>query len=240
MHVFYPELVGELVHHLSVLPPPYDLLVTNATGDSVPVDAADLPSADRLATLEVENRGRDLWPLVQLANAGLLDAYDLVLKVHTKRSAWRDEHRGLPGTGRIWRERLLSDLLGERSNVEAVLGAFRQTPRLGMVTGDGSVLGPDFWGQDRRQASALMRRIGLRPTAESLVFAAGSMYWVRASVLRRLADLRLSRADFDPELGQVDGTTAHALERVIGMLTLESGLEILERSQVGLPTKFPA
>ena len=166
-----------------------------------------------------------LWPLVQLANAGLLDPYDLVLKVHTKRSAWRDEHRGLPGTGRSWRERLLSDLLGERANVEGVLEAFRQTPDLGILTGNGSVLGPDYWGQNRRQASALLRRIDIRLAAESLVFAAGSMYWARASVLRRLADLRLSRADFGPELGQVDGTTAHALERVIGMLTLESGLE---------------
>ena len=42
--------------------------------------------------LDVENRGRDILPLVGLVNAGYLDPYHVVLKVHTKRSEWRADH----------------------------------------------------------------------------------------------------------------------------------------------------
>ena len=51
---------------------------------------------------------------------------------------------------------------------------------------------------------------------------------------RRLKDLHLSAADFEDERGQVDGTTAHALERVIGLLAHEDGMRIVERSQLGV------
>ena len=58
------------------------------------------------------------------------------------------------------------------------------------------------------------------------------MYWTRGRVLRRLADLRMTAADFEAEQGRVDGTTAHALERVIGLLASEAGLRIIERSSL--------
>ena len=232
VHAFYPELLDEIVGQLAAIPVAFDLIVTNATGAELAVDPSRLPHVVRLHILEVENRGRDLWPLVQVVNAGLLDGCDLVIKVHTKRSDWRAEHRELRGSGQDWRAGLLGALLGDAGNVEAILSAFERHPDLGMVTADGSVLGPEFWGQDEPVTADLLRRLDLRLRATDLVFAAGSMYWARTRVLRRLRDLRMSAADFEPEQGQVDGTTAHALERVIGVLVRGDGLRILERSSL--------
>ena len=97
-----------------------------------------------------------------MVNAGFLDGYDLVVKVHTKRSDWRAAHAQLTGTGAHWRGELLSQLLGDRSNVEAILEAFDGQPRLGLVTADGSVLGPAFWGGNERVTGELLRRTRTR------------------------------------------------------------------------------
>ena len=64
---------------------------------------------------DVANHGRDIWPMVQVVNAGVLDPYELVLKVHTKRSEWRAAHQELAGSGEQWRSELIGSLLGSPS-----------------------------------------------------------------------------------------------------------------------------
>ncbi len=191
-----------------------------------------MPQARGSAVLDVENRGRDLWPLAQLVNARLIDGYELVIKVHTKRSPWRASHEVLAGSGGTWRSGLLEAMLGNGSNVDAIVAEFERSPDLGIVTADGSVLGPGFWGQNEDVTASLLKRLDLELEPQALRFAAGSMYWARASILRRLTGLQLSAADFEDEAGQVDGTTAHALERVIGILAADAGLRVLQRSDV--------
>ena len=239
VHVFHPELLDEIVRHLTAIPVAFDLIITNASGSAITVDRDRLPLARHVTVLSVENRGRDIWPMAQVVNAGLLDPYELVLKVHTKRSAWRDEHHALPGTGLAWREELLGALLGDPANVTAVLNAFATRPSLGMVTADGSVLGRDYWGDNQDVTASLLRRIELdRP--DDLVFAAGSMYWVRGFVLQGLRALNLSSDDFDVEAGQVNATTAHAVERLIGILAREAGLTVAGRSEIASGGGSPA
>jgi lipopolysaccharide biosynthesis protein len=233
VHVFYAELLDELLRHLAAMPVPFDLFVTNATGAELPVDTARLPQVQRCLILGVENHGRDSWPLVQVINAGLLDDHELVVRVHTKRSDWRERHGQLGGTGGDWRAELLSAVLGDPDNVSEIIDAFRAAPDLGVVTADGSVLGPEFWGQNGPVTATLLRRLGVELRPDALSFPAGSMYWARAVVLRRLRDLRMSRDDFEPWGPQIDGTTAHALERVVGLLAVETGLRIVERSHLG-------
>ena len=232
VHVYHPELLDELVGQLASITVPFDLLVTNASGRHLALDTARLPQVRGSVVLDVENRGRDLWPLAQLVNAGLIDGYELVVKVHTKRSDWRASHAALAGTGGSWRSDLLAAVLGDASNVATILAAFEANADLGTVTADGSVLGPSFWGQNAPVTVTLLRRLGLDLEPSALRFAAGSMYWTRASILRRFAALRLTAADFEDEAGQIDGTTAHALERVIGILAADASLRVLQRSDV--------
>jgi lipopolysaccharide biosynthesis protein len=237
VHVYYADLLDEIARRLVAVTVPFDLLITNASGRDLPLETVSIPQARSRVVLAVENRGRDIWPLAQVVNAGLLDGYELVLKVHTKRSHWRAAHTTLAGTGSAWRSELLEAVLRGAGDVDAIIAAFERSPDVGVLTADGSVLGPAFWGQNEPVAESLLKRLGLDLEPQTLKFAAGSMYWARASILRRLADLRLSRADFEDEAGQADGTTAHALERVIGILATESGLQVLERSE--LPDVLP-
>ena len=49
------------------------------------------------------------------------------------------------------------------------------------------------------------------------------MYWVRGFVLQGLRALNLGADDFEPEAGQVNATTAHAVERRVGVLARRGG-----------------
>ena len=229
VHCYFPELLDELLDRLSDLPVAFDLFITNASGVPVTVDRGRLPKLGHLFVADIDNRGRDIFPMVQLVNAGLLDPYDLVVKVHTKKSPWREQHADLAGDGAGWKDGFLRDLLGSRQEIEHILDAFAQDASLGIVTGRDAIVGADFWGGDQRIVTELLRRLEMDlDDPSTLRFASGSMYWTRGFVLQGLRALNLQAADFEEEAGQVDGTTAHAVERILGILTEEAGLRIAE------------
>jgi lipopolysaccharide biosynthesis protein len=231
VHAYYPDLLHELFEHIARMPVGYDLLVTNATGlvIDIPAEMGPLRNA---RVLDVDNHGRDILPLVSVVNAGYLDPYHVVLKVHTKRSQWRAAHEELEGDGERWRRALLDGLLGTTENMADIISAFAEQPNLGIVTADGSVLGPEQWGDNEDNVANLLRRVELNLDTERLRFAAGSMYWARGFVVQGLRSLNLGADDFEPEQGQVNATTAHAVERIIGVLAGEAGLSVVSRSEL--------
>lgn len=227
VHVFYEDLFPEILELLRNIPVPFDLIITDGTELDVELDpsAVDIPNLKNSVVLPIENHGRDIYPLMALVNADMLNPYDVVLKVHTKRSVWRAEH-DLAGDGNQWRRELLESLIGSDDRVRNILSAFASDEDLGMVTAPGSVLGPEYWGDNQDLVGVLLRRLELDLDESGLVFAAGSMYWTRAFVLQGLRALGITRDDFPDESGQVNQTTAHAMERILGILTAEAGLSI--------------
>ncbi|MGO4299202.1 glycoside hydrolase family 99-like domain-containing protein [Leifsonia sp. RAF41] len=232
MHVFYTDLVPELCKQLANIPVPFDLIVTNASGEELELPLHGIPLVGHVAVLPVANHGRDILPLVEVVNAGLLDPYELVLKIHTKKSTWRAEHTELSGTGDAWRDSLYSTVLGSPENVEAVLGAFAEDPSVGIVTADADIVGTEFWGGDLVRTRELMRRLQLEVSEHDLRFASGSVYWIRGFLLQGLRAFAMDAEDFEPEAGQVDGTTAHAVERALGLVTTEAGYRIAGRTSL--------
>ena len=159
LHCFFPELLPEIFGHLANIPVPFDLLVTNASGTDIDCETLRPAKAVSVRVFDVDNHGRDILPTIYLANAGA-QPLELVLKVHTKKSEWRSVH-GLAGTGTEWRTGLLDQLVGSESGVIGILDAFAASPHLGVVTADGSVLGPEQWGDNQPTARTLLRRIEL-------------------------------------------------------------------------------
>lgn len=236
VHVFYEDLFPEILLHLHNIPVPFDLIITDATELDVELDPleVDIPNLKNHVVLPIENHGRDIYPLMALVNADLLNPYDVVLKVHTKRSVWRASH-DLAGDGDSWRQQLLGGLIGDADQVRDVLTAFASDPDLGIVTAAGSVLGPEYWGDNQGITERLLRRLELPLEEERLTFAAGSMYWTRAFILNGLRALGMTRDDFPEEAGQVNQTTAHGMERLLGVVTTEAGLQI--RASTDIPPR---
>lgn len=54
-------------------------------------------------------------------------------------------------------------------------------------------------------------------------FVAGSMLWLRLASLRTLLDAGLGEWEFEEESAQVDGTLAHAVERVLALTAAAGG-----------------
>ncbi|MEF3322341.1 glycoside hydrolase family 99-like domain-containing protein [Gulosibacter sp. GYB002] len=232
LHVYYADLVGEICEQLAQIPVPFDLIVTDASGTSVTADDLAAAGAKNVRVLEVENHGRDIWPLIQVVNAGYLEPYDLIFKIHTKKSAWREEHATLAGSGNEWKESFYRDLLDNSENITEIINEFVTNPAVGVITSNGSMAGAEHWGSDEEIFAHLLLRLQLSYNREDLCFPSGSIYWIRGFVLQGLRSLRLDAADFESESGQIDGTTAHAVERIIGHLAIEAGYSMLERNQV--------
>lgn len=176
--------------------------------------------AARGLTAEVEvheNRGRDILPFLRVADRLLDEGEDVVLKLHTKRSAHRID-------GDRWRLELLSRLLSP-DRAGRIVEAFARDATLGMVAPEGHVqpLGY-YWGANEDAVGHLARRMGIAaPDVDKDSFVAGSMFWGRLEALRPLLDAHLDEWEFEAEAGQVDGTCAHAVERILSLAVEASG-----------------
>jgi lipopolysaccharide biosynthesis protein len=79
-------------------------------------------------------------------------------------------------------------------------------------------------GSNAEVVQFLVARLGLAtPVPEDGAFVAGSMFWARLSALRPLLDAHLDESDFENEDGQVDGTMAHAIERIFACVSADAG-----------------
>lgn len=226
LHLFYPAMAEEFCTFLAHLPVGFDLLISVPEGTPLaPLEdrfRRALPLARAITLRAVPNRGRDVAPWLVTFGDDLraLDPQDLVLHLHSKRSPHSHYHAG-------WGPYLAHTLLGSRAVAAQVLSLFARDPQLGLVA-------PGYWpplrrapnyGEERDLCAHLFARMGLGAIDPVCAdFPAGSFFWARAAVLRPLLDLELGYGDFPMETGQINGTTAHAVERLLGAIPPRLGL----------------
>ncbi|WP_394696431.1 glycoside hydrolase family 99-like domain-containing protein [Pseudoxanthomonas japonensis] len=166
----------------------------------------------------VDNRGRDVLPFLATAARLIGQGYDWVLKLHTKRSPHLAD-------GYRWREELTEGLL---ASPHELIAALARNVKHGVVVADGHLLPlHDYLGANEAAVRSLVLRMGGNPD-EALAldrFPSGSMYWLRLEALRPLLDVGITESDFEVERNQLDGTFAHAIERIIGCSGRLAGFE---------------
>ena len=155
----------------------------------------------------------DIAPFLAVLRSGTLDGYDVVLKLHSKRSTHLF-------TGETRRRLLYEFLAGHPRQVRRILALFADA-RVGLVGWGGSLrLHPRHWGKNQQRVEGLWREFAAAARAPdeaalqmNLAYFEGSMFWFRPAALAPLRKLGLSVEDFEAEEGQVDGALQHALER---------------------------
>ncbi len=235
IHAWYPDVFDELLQALQRSGLAWRIVVTTS-----PERRDEIERIARARGLQAEvhafaNHGRDILPFLHVAGRLLDEGEDLVLKLHTKRSTHRAD-------GEQWRNELVARLLAP-DRAAAIAQAFAAEPGLGLVAPEGHVQPLHFyWGANERNVRVLLSRLGIaQPNLEHDTFIAGSMFWARLPALRPLLDGHLQPSQFEAEAGQVDGTLAHAIERVFALAAREAGFRQATAAELlGLPADASA
>jgi lipopolysaccharide biosynthesis protein len=211
IHAFYMDVFDEILDLVRTLPAQHKLFVTTVPERELDV-ASRLDASGRDHVLCVfDNRGRDIFPFLSMFPLVRAEGFELVVKLHTKKSLHRAD-------GDAWRRTMVSELLQPQA-LQRSARAFAEDPALGMVGPDGHFLSvKSYMGGNEARVLAIGQRLGLS-SREVLDagFYAGTMFMARSDVIAPLVDLGFQAADFEPEAGQIDGTLAHALERSLAL-----------------------
>lgn len=231
VHIFYPEMTDELLDHVALITPGVDLVVT--TADETKADEIRARIAERadpgVRRSEVRvvgsNRGRDQSAFYITCRDVLRSGdYDLVVKLHSKRSP-----QDGPNRGEFFRRQQWDNLLPTREYAENVIGMFQREPGLGVVFPPMIHIGfptmGNAWFTNRDLAEEVCERIGVHVALEdgSPLAPFGGMFIARPQALALLADEEWDFDEYPAEGSYGDGTLSHVQERIVAHAAAELG-----------------
>ncbi|MBP1881551.1 rhamnan synthesis F family protein [Agrobacterium rubi] len=228
-HIYYTELLHETLDYASHITIPFDLIIT--TSDTSKKKEIEKELEKRSGYLNVyvlvveENRGRDMSALfISCKKFFLDDRYDLVLRLHTKKSPQIEGGRGM-----LFKRHMLENIAGSKALVDSVLHMFASQPWTGVAVPP--VVHISFptmgkaWFTNKPRATqiAKMLDMSVKFDANTPIAAYGTMFWFRPAALRKLFKHPWKWADFNPEPNHTDGGLAHVLERLITYCSQDAG-----------------
>ena len=225
-HVYYVDLVDEIIEHLNKVPYKYDLYISTDSNSKVKEIKQKIDnkiSASKVVVKKYENHGRDVLPfLLQMKN--VFKKYDYVCHIHTKKSI-------TASYGESWRKYLYNNLFGCTENIESIFNIF-ENDNVGLIypiyykeIADMVEIG----GNEKKLNSLLSSmNVELKENYNNINFPAGTMFWAKTDALLPLFDLNLTSKDFAEEDGQIDGTLAHAIERCLCIVCESKGYKCLQ------------
>lgn len=228
VHAYYVDLLDELLDAVEHVPGTPALFVS--TPHDLGAVQARVQARFPLATVwQCPNQGKDVGPFVDAIKRFDLASYDVVLKLHSKKSlndpSYMQVIQRLFGkdlqSGADWRRALIAPIAGSRAQAEAIAMDFAANPQLGMV-GAARFLShaPDA---NASAYAALCQRLGIETTP---TFFAGTMFWIRGAVLADIPQAGIDLDAFLPADQAVENTLEHHMERIFGALVKKHGLSI--------------
>ena len=227
-HLFHKELADEFMMYFRRIPYPCDFYITTSEQSLSYLEEyfGQKMKDVNINIRAVPNLGRDVAPFLSMFSDCLRN-YDLVCKVHSKKSSHNKELEG-------WRTYLLENLLGSRKIIKRIITAFEADERLGIVwplpfpylkyLGIHLGWGPALSREKNRQ-NAMLYFSDLQPPAldEPFHFPVGNMFWFRPLALSYFNTLKFSQKDFEVESGDIDGALSHTIERMMGKMAEMAG-----------------
>lgn len=223
IHVYYPELLHEILNLLHNVPIKIVLLISTNSEDKKSQIVEILAQSDFLSyqIKVIENRGRDILPLILGFGQELLK-YDIALHLHTKKSPHNSQLVG-------WRKYIYSILLGNQSEVSDLLNLMVNDKKIGILypTIYKPVIPLMRIGGNEINMRKIINLLGEAYEDFEMIntkdFPAGSMCWFKPKCLKKFINSSLSIEDFEKEQGQDDSTMAHAIERMLPYIALKAG-----------------
>lgn len=227
LHVYYHEQIPWFLEKLSHIGGcEWDLVVSWSVPSPESEKLIRAFKAD-VRFIQVENVGYDIWPFISVLRCVDLDAYDYILKLHTKNSSKkRSRINGLNLRGYRWRDLLVDALLGSPEQFRSVWETVNGDPEMGIAC-NAALVCPLTKGlpEDTDPLYAEMERIGLK--TRDLRFCGGTMFLARTAPLRLIRDSDLTAASFSAApVSHAYGSLAHIYERIITYMITAQGYKI--------------
>lgn len=230
IHAHYADVLEYFVQEISGNHSRPDLYVTTSKNSAVQQIEKLLSDYDGVARiLKVENRGRDLGPML-VALADTIQMYDVVGHIHTKKS-FDVSDRALV---EAWVRFLVANTVGSATkSLDKILWLYATNPRIGLsFPEDPNLVG---WTENRDIADAMLLELGIdQPTKESIEFPIGNFFFFRPGAIRPVLSRGFRLEDFPDEPLPYDGTSLHALERLWTVLCESQGYDWITTTVPGV------
>lgn len=233
VHLYYIDLWPEIQERLDFITEQFDLFVTLNERDKE-FEPTLSNAAVRIRTFVLPNRGRDVLPSLYVVQRIRSAGYEYVLKLHSKKSKHRID-------GSTWFDSVLDSLLPNSKTISEIIVALNRK--------DVGIIGPNHhlvslkrnMGSNSITLTNLIQQTHDNVVADKVIshpenypYFGGTMFWSRMDALDPILDLCLMPDDFQPENGQLDGTMAHALERMFGIVCRLEGKSLLQVDKNGI------
>lgn len=225
LHLYYEDLFEELADQYLCNIKHFDIFISikkDINPERLEQILAKFPGA---CIFIFDNIGRDIYPFLQTFRFIFGHRYKYMCKIHTKKSPHRKD-------GNEWRTHILQCLLGDEDRISTFLNAFDEDASLGLICSDDSLTPlekSEFIAGNLHNLKKLLGKLGGNlDSFRKFYFPSGSMFWFKPESLHLLLELGLTETDFEEETGQLDGSLAHAIERLFGYVPGLRGYRIIE------------
>ena len=226
VHLYYHDLIDDILAYIDDSKD-VDLLVTLPAHTPKAVIDTLIASLNNVYLYIGINKGRDILPFFSIFNIIESFGYDYVLKIHGKKSIHRKD-------GEQLRKSSFNALLGTVP-IDKVIHFFETNKDIGLIAPDDSIISlanDDYLVNNKDNIIFFLGLAGYDEVDLNFDFIAGSMFWARVDALKFVTRIGLTEDNFDEELGQLDGTMAHAIERLFSYMAAKEGYKTATLAQI--------
>ena len=232
LHLYYQEQLDFFIEKFkNISDCDWDLFVTTCENNEL-INKKILDFKPDAQIIHVENIGYDIYPFIQILNQVDLDKYDYVLKVHTKNyrktpQTFRQKHFIIQGYS--WRNELVNALIGNNKIFKKNLEILSKKNTGMIVSAKCLFEHSSKIKEDTELLNNFKEKYKINSNYNK--YCAGTMFMIKASLLKKLISFQLSESDFGNHILQTNsgGELAHVIERIFTLLTDESGQKIYKR-----------
>ena len=214
-HIYYTELLKEIINKVNNIPVPFDLYVTTDNEEKKTYIENYLKNQSKSNKFEIlitQNKGRDVIPcLLQLKD--ILMKYKYFCHIHTKK------HGPKKGLGKYWQNYLYENLLGSKNIITQILSDFENNNKLGFIfpepfyfhIKDAYLHSYQNYYYIHKLFNILFPNVDIW-AGNIFTFPVGNMFWARTKAVYQLFNDKIIKLAPE-ENGESDGTIIHAIER---------------------------
>lgn len=211
IHAFHLDTLPDLISYSRNFPENADQFVTYPESFNEENKSAIRKAFPDALLVPVPNTGQDIGALFHLMEKHDLSQYKFICKIHTKKGNKKPDE---------WRQCLLKGVLGSKSQVENTIRLFLSDPDVKLAGAKQLyIYGPSNLWQNSRNIQTLFGEVvgDFDYSASDWGFFAGTCFWVSTDILSTIHK-QMQRVDLKPSAYIDDGTPAHAVERMFGLL----------------------